>query len=409
MNRIARVGACCAAVLLALGMTRSAAAGAGAVEDEIRELRERIRVLEEKAERDGEKGPASGRGPTQDDAAAGEYAFDVSLVRGAAERLAVEVHGRADAAWGSHQWDLAQGGTRDRNFFDANFALWFGADVNEHVSANAEIEYEHSGGELEVDQMQIVVAPFGGRANTITFGKFYVPFGVEYLSYPAHRNVLVSRPYPMRTIVPGTWADTGVKLAFETAAGGLPARLGGAFYVTNGLGEASASKPDPDNSRDNNDDKAVGAQLRLFSDKGEAGFSVSTGKWDANDDRRYRLAGVHAVLKTPHGELRAEYVLGDYDLAGGPRGKPRGYYAQYFHAFRETLGAAVRYDAVDDRGGLTLVRGPAAGTRAARVSAGVRWAPWKGTVFKAEYMVRTDSAAGVRDRHAVATQAAVHF
>ncbi len=278
--------------------------------------------------------------------------------------------------------------------FDAHkIVIWMGTDiVPGKVSVSAEFEYEHfpvlepelevetatvgagddavdvvtevkheGSGEFKVDSAAISITPV--KETRIFAGIFYVPFGIEYESYPGDKNKLITRPKVMKkgNIIKGTWTDVGIGIA-QDIAGIADLDL----YVINGDAASGGL------AKDSNRNRSVGARLSVTPLDGlRAGGSYVTGKYDEAMENVSNRWGAHLridgkdLYNCPLSSVIIAEVVGGKDenaIAGSateigdgataPAPEDRdvsGYYAQLsFSPLVENLELAFRYGVYDD-------------------------------------------------------------
>ncbi len=306
----------------------------------------------------------------------------------------MEIHGYYEFEW----WDKENA----RGTFDAHkITIWMGKTISDEVYVSGEFEYEHfprlegaeidtdedddgtitsveadnragGNGEIKLDAASASYTPKALGGDTRLFcGVFYVPFGIEYDSYPGHMNKLITRPDPMRKIIRGTWSDVGI--GFEQK---VPSVGSLSVYTVNG--DAKNGGISRDSSGGGNAYQSIGAKLSI-SDAVEGlniGGSYVTGNYDgrtaatataeaidANNSSRFgahlRIDGKDLYNCPAESTIIAEYVGGTDELASAVSGKDKtlsGYYAQL--SFRplatldvgsnlDTLEVAVRYESYD--------------------------------------------------------------
>ncbi|MBI4829920.1 MAG: hypothetical protein HY804_14170 [Nitrospinae bacterium] len=283
--------------------------------------------------------------------------FDVDAAAASASPAdRVEWHGYYEFEY----WDI-----QDKNAtFDAHkITIWLGAQLNDMARIVSEVEYEHlprlpgdkagGSGEIKIDSANLQLTPAEGYTGT--FGAFYVPFGIEYYSYPGHKNKLVTRPKVMKSggIIPGTWSDIGVDLS---AALGPVGHLN-AYYVN---GDAYNGGISRDSSTGGNKGKTAGARLMLDTlvDGFNVGGSYASGKWDVDDKYTSTRWGAHlradgdkisGVEIMP--VLLAEYVTGKDEAASSAEGEDKevsGYYVQLSSRILPAVELAARYGVYDN-------------------------------------------------------------
>lgn len=307
----------------------------GDVQDENRELRERLQRLEAlqrqtlaevdrlRARLDEAEGAGTPLAPA---AAEPETALapDLDILSGARREREIEMHGHlAVSYFGFEEQSLAPDGSRSRSLSDLNpqssFAvsdvtLFFGVPIADSLYAIAELEYELGGDEISLDQAFFEWE--ASEALRLRVGKFYVPFGIERFYQNAPTNPLVDRPAPYIHVIPGTYSDTGISLGgHRSLSEGPETVFEYEVFLANGLGASLFdSARDARQNRDNNSSKAWGGRLGLRWDRWlSVGGSFMSGESDDSDEDEYQILG--ADLRADLGPffLRAEYLLGEID------------------------------------------------------------------------------------------------
>jgi len=238
----------------------------------------------------------------------------------------------------------AEGSPSVLDLYHAN--LFFGADLGEHAQGWVELEYEHSGSEVELDQAEIRF--FLGETTT-AFGRFYAPFGIERRTWYPSKSEMESRPDIYRYVVPGNWYETGGRVDHLQEFGDW--KLRAEFAVTNGLD--SAANTDLRGSRqhrDNNNNKALIGRLGVSpTEKATFGVSAATMKYSGDDSIDF--IGVDFEYHHDRWLLRGEGIQSSVDDSGSGDFKRKGYYllGSYKIPFREeqSFVLAGRYDVLD--------------------------------------------------------------
>lgn len=285
--------------------------------------------------------------------------FDISATSGlssVAEK--VQWHGYYEFEY----WDDESKNTT----FDAHkITVWMGLPINDKVWLSSEIEYEHfprlkdagtqrngGSGEIKVDSAQLRFTPVDGFVTYM--GIFYIPFGMEYLSYPGQKNKLVTRPKVMKSggIIPGTWSDVGI--GFSKAFGGI-GHLD-AYYIN---GDAKNGGISRDSSTGGNESKSLG--LRLMLDDMVEGFNIGaswvSGKWDTADDNDSSRWGMHLRIdsdkifgKEKYPVFLGEYIGGKDENASSVAGEDKkvsGFYVQLSSRLHPLAELVARYGVYD--------------------------------------------------------------
>lgn len=257
--------------------------------------------------------------------------------------------------------------TEDKNdSFDAHkITVWMGIPINDKVFISSEVEYEHfprlrdssqrngGSGEIKLDSAQLRITPIEG--SVAYMGAFYVPFGIEYFSYPGQKNKLVTRPKVMKSggVIPGTWSDVGI--GFNQIFSGIGQVD---FFVLNG--DAKNGGISRDSSSGGNGNKSIGGRIQLdgLFEGFNVGASYVSGKWDINNDNVSNRLGAHLRIDSDKifgvdmaPVIIAEYVTGEDENHPDAIGKDRdvsGFYVQassWVHPNVELVARYGEYDA----------------------------------------------------------------
>ncbi|GMT42394.1 MAG: hypothetical protein IEMM0002_0805 [bacterium] len=243
--------------------------------------------------------------------------------------------------------------------------VWMGVPINEMVFLSSEIEYEHfprlrdtgerdgGSGEIKIDSSQLSIMPVENFRGYL--GVYYVPFGIEYLSYPGFKNKLVTRPKVMKSggIIPGTWSATGI--GFSNAFSGV-----GQLDILYINGDAKNGGISRDSKAGGNEGKSLGARFMLdgLIEGFNIGGSYISGKWDSNDAYESTRFGAHMRIDADvitgnamFPVLIGEYVSGKDEQASSVTGSDKrvsGYYAQLSSRVTSLVELAVRYGQYDN-------------------------------------------------------------
>lgn len=247
--------------------------------------------------------------------------------------------------------------------------VWMGVPLNEIVFLSAEIEYERfprmgknpsagENGEIKIDSSQLSIMPVENFRGYV--GVYYVPFGIEYLSYPGFKNKLVTRPKVMKSggIIPGTWSDVGIGFSNTFSnVGQLDV-----FYINGDANNGGVSR-DRDSAKGGNEGKSLGARIMFdgLIDGLNIGGSYISGKYDAANLYGSTRVGAHIradfdrIFDTAMAPVFiAEYVTGNdeqasSDLAGNSIDKKvDGYYAQLSSRVSPLVEFVGRYGVYDN-------------------------------------------------------------
>ena len=283
--------------------------------------------------------------------------FDIGATAASAIANKVQWHGYYD-------FEYFNAETKNDTFDIHKITVWMGVPINDKVFISSEVEYEHftrlsggtgdetgGSGELKLDNAMLRVTPVEGSVAFL--GAFYVPFGIEYFSYPGFKNKLVSRPKVMKSggIVPGTWSDVGI--GFNQTFNGIGQAD---VFVING--DANNGGISRDTSSGGNQNKSVGGRVQLDSlfEGVNVGASYVLGKWD-NDNDSYRL-GAHLRVDTDKifgipmaPKFIGEYVTGEDENDSSVAGKDKdvsGFYVQASSSVHQNVDIVVRYGEYDN-------------------------------------------------------------
>ncbi len=242
--------------------------------------------------------------------------------------------------------------------------VWMGVPINDIVFLSSEIEYEHfpragsnpsagGNGEIKIDSSQLSIMPVETFRGYV--GVYYVPFGIEYLSYPGFKNKLVTRPRVMKSggIIPGTWSATGV--GFNNAFSDI-GQLD-VFYIN---GDANNGGVSRDSKSGGNEGKSLGARV-MFDGLLEGlniGGSFISGKYDAANLYDSTRIGAHIRAdfdkifdNTIAPVFIAEYVIGEDQQDSFVANQDRdvsGYYAQLSSRVTSLVELVARYGQYDN-------------------------------------------------------------
>lgn len=246
--------------------------------------------------------------------------------------------------------------------FDNHHALVFlRSQLRPGLLAHVEIEYEHSGDVVEIDQGY--VSWHVDDAFTLDAGRFYTPFGIERFVWYSPTNAMVSRPTPMSQIVPGNFYANGLKASglFKANDQSL---LTYELSVSDGLGDdALVDRRGSRQTRDNNSNRALSGRLAYVRwPNFEIGASYHTQRYASTADLDLRFFGVDVAARWAGWELRGEYleaaVEQGFEDAGGIFRRAAdleqdGWYLQLAYSFLwdrallPSLTLASRYDVLD--------------------------------------------------------------
>jgi hypothetical protein len=248
----------------------------------------------------------------------------------------------------------SDGAARGVPSFDNHHSnVFFDANLRSNLSAHLEIEIEHSGDLVELDQGYVK----WGIADwlALDLGRFYTPFGIERFVWYSPTNQLVSRPAAFRDIVPGNFYANGIRASGILLQREQP-RFTYEFSVSNGLGDPAAdNRRGSRQNRDNNSSRAYSGRVAgVVWPWAEVGASYHGQRYDAAGQLDLEFAGFDLSTRWNGFELRYEYVNAFLERPlPASRLDQSGWYAQLSYTFdwdREALPAlslVTRYDRVD--------------------------------------------------------------
>lgn len=272
------------------------------------------------------------------------------------------------------------------------------------VGGDNKVEPDHSGGdgEIKLDSAQVSITP--NKTCRAYVGVFYVPFGIEYESYPGHKNKLITRPNAFKKgvngvtpVIPGTWSDVGI--GFEHKFENI-GKLD--LYAING--NAKDGGYSRDTGTNGNRSKSLGARISLDGlAKGlNVGVSYVAGRHnptpDADTEKSLKSDRLGYHLKANISELLggglmdlaliSEYVSGtDEADPSSDDIEPEGYYVQLSIRLLDKLEVAARYDAVDPDTKVSVAN------RSKSTSIGIGYDLYDNTKLKVEYQANGDPGA----------------
>ena len=259
--------------------------------------------------------------------------FDISLTSAGDSRF-------PEVSWhGYFEFEYLDAEEKAPTFDMHKITVWMGVKLSQAAFVSSEVEYEHSpsisgsgagAGKIKLDSAQLRLTPW--ESSAAWFGLFYVPFGIEYHSYPGHKNRFVTRPKVMKGggVIQGTWSDVGAGASISAGPGALD------VYIVNGDARNGGIARDTDEG--GNDAKTLGARFSLnnLAPGLDLGASYAGGKWDTEGKLASSRLGAHlkvdlgASAGLPLAPLFiAEYVEGKDERAAtdGNDLEVGGYYA----------------------------------------------------------------------------------
>ena len=236
------------------------------------------------------------------------------------------------------------GGARDcdpkSGFDQERFVPFFYSQVTDRLSVAAELEIEHGGpqGNQGDGDIKMEFATMDYRFNdafNLRGGIILVPMGRFNLIHDSPLNDLPLRPMVSRSILPSTFAESGLGF-FGTIYPTALSKIDYEFYVVNGFvgdnGQLNVGELQADGSlkggsgtrgsrgslkKDNNENKAIVSRVSFSPMLGvEMAGSVHHGKWDKEDKYDMTLWAIDGALQRGPFELMGEAAWGNVE---GPR------------------------------------------------------------------------------------------
>lgn len=225
------------------------------------------------------------------------------------------------------------GGARDcdakSGFDQERFVPFFYSQVTDRLSVAAELEVEHGGpqGNQGDGDIKMEFATMDYRFNdafNLRGGIILVPMGRFNLIHDSPLNDLPLRPMVSRSILPSTFAESGLGF-FGTVYPTALSKIDYELYVVNGfvgdngqLNDGSGTRSSRGSlKKDNNENKAIVSRVSFSPMLGvEVAGSVHHGKWDKKDKYDLTLWAVDGALQRGPFELMGEAAWGN---AEGPR------------------------------------------------------------------------------------------
>ena len=225
------------------------------------------------------------------------------------------------------------GGARDcdkkSGFDQERFVPFFYSQVTDRLSVAAELEVEHGGpqGNQGDGDIKMEFATMDYRFNdafNLRGGIILVPMGRFNLIHDSPLNDLPLRPMVSRSILPSTFAESGIGF-FGTFYPSALSKIDYEFYVVNGFTGDNGQLNDGAGTRtsrgslkkDNNENKAIVSRVSFSPMLGvEVAGSVHHGKWDDKDKYDLTLFAVDGALQRGPFELMGEAAWGNTE---GPK------------------------------------------------------------------------------------------
>ena len=225
------------------------------------------------------------------------------------------------------------GGARDcdakSGFDQERFVPFFYSQVTDRLSVAAELEIEHGGpqGNQGDGDIKMEFATMDYRFNdafNLRGGIILVPMGRFNLIHDSPLNDLPLRPMVSRSILPSTFAESGLGF-FGTFYPTALSKIDYELYVVNGFNGDNGRFSDANATRkmrgslkkDNNENKAIVSRVSFSPMLGvEVAGSVHHGKWDENDDYDLTLWAIDGALQRGPFELMGEAAWANAEGAG---------------------------------------------------------------------------------------------
>lgn len=227
----------------------------------------------------------------------------------------------------------ANGGARDcdakSGFDQERFVPFFYSQVTDRLSVAAELEVEHGGpqGNQGDGDIKMEFATMDYRFNdafNLRGGIILVPMGRFNLIHDSPLNDLPLRPMVSRSILPSTFAESGIGF-FGTFYPTALSKIDYELYVTNGFQGDNGQFSENNGTRksrgslkkDTNENKAIVSRVSFSPMLGvEVAGSVHHGKWDKKDKYDLTLFAIDGALQRGPFELMGEAAWANADGAG---------------------------------------------------------------------------------------------
>jgi len=270
-----------------------------------------------------------------------------------------------------------------KDFTNRHMVMWMKGEASENVKYFSEIWGGTTPASTDIFRFQqLGIAWKLSDALSLMCGKFYFPYGIEYMTQYAPKNKLVTRPRLQ------TFTDNGFAVKGRMPVGTM--KLGYVVGITNG---AAGVKND-------NNSLSYGGQVNFYPNPiMMVGGSFNTGKYDAAGDNSLSMFGAHAVAALGPLDIRGEYggstmQGGAIDTTTGDRVdlKKMWYYFQVAYKLAEVtdmleyLELAFRYDFEDTNTDVD-------NDETTNMSVGANISPAKNLIFKAEYLIKGEGSA----------------
>lgn len=349
----------------ALAVSAVLAAGSAMADDqeELEELRQRLKTLEQRMEATAQQvDRAEPAGPSR-----------------------TTIGGYGELHYNNLDNQLAGGDDKEVMDFH-RFVLFFGHQFTPEIEFFSEVELEHSlsgdgePGEVELEQAYVDFQV--GEATNVKGGLFLMPVGILNETHEPPTFYGVERNPVEKHIVPSTWWEGGAMASGEIAPG-----LRYDAAVTSGLhtddydirgGRQKAAKAKAS-------DLAYTGRLQW---KGVPGLELSA-SWSHQADVTQGDPGdvsadlleTHAIYQTGGFGLRALYATWDMDDNGTANGRDEqeGWYVEPSYRMTERFGVFARYNVWDEAAGSNT------DTEYTQTDVGVNFWPHEDVVVKFDY------------------------
>lgn len=311
------------------------------------------------------------------------------------------------------------------NFDNHHLIIEMAAQLHPSLLFNTEIEYEHAGGELKIEQAWLDYT--FSDAFTQRVGAVVVPFGRLNILHDSDVREMTDRSLYARYIVPTTWTDVGfgahgyfdIKDIEVNYEGYVVKGLKGDVSATNGL--RSARNPQND---DNNVDKAIVGRVGVSPTTAiNVGVSGYYGGYTDSGNSAITMVGLDGEWKWHAWEFVGEYAVVNVDVPVGSAtiipDEMYGYYveARYRTApdflkkamanfKRPTLTYFARLGAIDtDPNNTTSATNSRTDTELTRFAFGFNVRPIEHVAYKIEYHINEEQGVKVRNNQVLASVA----
>jgi len=311
------------------------------------------------------------------------------------------------------------------DFDNHHLIIEMAAQLHPALLFNTEIEYEHAGGELKIEQAWLDYK--FSDAFTQRMGAVVVPFGLVNVLHDSDVREMTDRGLYARYIVPTTWTDVGfgahgyfdIKDVEVNYEGYVVKGLTGDVSAANGL--RSARNPQED---DNNVDKAIVGRVGVSPAMGiELGASGYYGGYTDSGSSAVKMLGLDGQWKWNAWEFVGEYSVVHVDVpAASATIVPEEMYGYYVEAryrtapaflkramaqFKQpTLTYFARLGAVDtDVNNTTSTTTSRTDTELTRFAFGFNVRPIEHVAYKIEYHINEEQGEKVRNNQVLASVA----